>query len=309
MAEGELTGEAWLVASNLTTFDADAAFAKLAEVDWSETRSARIEIGDLVYLYGTAPLSALMHECVVVDRGIPFENVIDDRAFWGSSSAFEERRDRTWMRLRLRHTFTAEERDVLSLPSLMQHGLRSAPQGRMRVPEGVAALVRAVRAGEERLSDATAENSPIDTDQVLEFDRAIRDGRFAVPDRYATAKTRGSAQRAFASAVKSNYGYRCAVTGISSPEFLVASHIVPWSLDEEIRLDPSNGICLSTLVDRAFELGFISIMPDGQVKVMQERVTEDSALAAALMPLDGIRMTFPLNGAPKAEYLARRLDT
>lgn len=307
MTEGVSSGEAWLVASNLTTFDADAAFAQLAEVDWSETRSARIEIGDLVYLYGTAPLSALMHECVVVDRGIPFENVIDDRAFWVSSSAFEERRDRTWMRLRLRHTFTAEERDVLSLPSLMQHGLRSAPRGRMRVPAGVAALIRAVRAGEESLSDAAAETAPIDADQVVEFDRAIRDGRFAVPDRYGKSKMRGSAQRAFASAVKSNYGYRCAVTGISTPEFLVASHIVPWSEDEEIRLDPSNGICLSTLVDRAFELGFISITPDGRVEVMQERLAEDSALAATLVPFDGSRIQFPSRGAPKAEYLARRL--
>ncbi|WP_353814845.1 HNH endonuclease [Agromyces sp. SYSU T00266] len=308
MAEGELSGVGWLVASNREMFDADAAFAALGEIDWSETRSAKIEIGDLVYLYTTAPTSALTHECAVIDRGIRFEDTIDDRAFWGNSSAFEERRDRTWMRLHLRHTFSTEERMLLSLPALIQHGLRSAPQSRMRIPEGLTALIRAVRTAAETLNDAAAENSPVDIDEVTEFYRAIRDGRFSVPDRYVQAKTRGSAQRAFAAAVKRNYGYRCALTGISSPEFLVASHIVPWSQDEEIRLDPSNGICLSTLVDRAFELGFISITPDGRVEVKHERFADDGALAATLMPFDGRSIQMPAKGAPKAEYLERRRE-
>lgn len=88
----------------------------------------------------------------------------------------------------------------------------------------------------------------------------------------------------------------------------MASHIIPWSSDEEIRLDPSNGICLSTLVDRAFDLGFISITRDSRVQVIHERLAGDSALAAILMPLDGSRLELPSNDPPKAEYLERRLS-
>ncbi|MDR6906411.1 hypothetical protein J2X63_002097 [Agromyces sp. 3263] len=307
MADADVDGVGWLVASNLGMFNADAAFASLGEIDWSETRSARIEIGDRVFLYGTAPVSALTHECVVVDRGLSYDEVIDDREFWRDPSAFEERRDRTWMRLRLQRTFSGRQRELLSLGELKQHGLSSAPQGRMRVPASVAAQIGAVLRVTGGPADGVAEHLPSDDDEVTKFDRAIRDGRFAVRDEYATAKTRGSAQRAFAGVVKRNYGYRCAITGITSPDFLIASHIVPWSEDEEIRLDPSNGICLSTLVDRAFDLGFISISPEGRVGVIHDRVAVDSALAAFLMPFDGRLLELPSSNPPRAEYLAQRL--
>lgn len=66
-------------------------------------------------------------------------------------------------------------------------------------------------------------------------------------------------QSAFRSMILYNYEERCAITGINIPELLVASHIVPWSVNEKERLNPENGICLSALYDRAFDQGFISI--------------------------------------------------
>ncbi len=43
-------------------------------------------------------------------------------------------------------------------------------------------------------------------------------------------------QRAFAKVVKDNYGWECAITGVKTREFLIASHIVPWADDETIDL-------------------------------------------------------------------------
>lgn len=62
----------------------------------------------------------------------------------------------------------------------------------------------------------------------------------------------------FRNAVLSAYQGACCLTGIRSPQLLRASHIVPWSVSESLRLDPSNGICLNALHDAAFDAGLIS---------------------------------------------------
>ena len=86
--------------------------------------------------------------------------------------------------------------------------------------------------------DAAAEMIEADPEEVQVFREQIKRKSYAVLDSTATIKTRGSAQRAFAEAVKSNYDSQCAITGIVTKGFLVASHIVPWSKDQSIRLDP-----------------------------------------------------------------------
>jgi predicted restriction endonuclease len=69
-------------------------------------------------------------------------------------------------------------------------------------------------------------------------------------------------QSFFRSAVLSSYEYKCCISGIAIPELLVASHIVPWKTDIGNRLNPRNGLCLSSIHDRAFDLGLITISPD-----------------------------------------------
>lgn len=63
----------------------------------------------------------------------------------------------------------------------------------------------------------------------------------------------------FRKIVLANYSTQCAITGISIPELLIASHIKPWKDDSNNRLNPANGICLSATFDRAFDQGLITI--------------------------------------------------
>lgn len=156
--------------------------------------------------------------------------------------------------------------------------------------------------------DLIAETAETDPGLVSNFDQSIESGSFTVDDAYGETKVRGSAQAAFAKKVKSNYGWRCAVTGISTREFLIASHIVPWSLDRKVRLDPSNGICLSTLVDRAFDAGFLEISPGGRTSVRWERIGKDPDLKSHLAPLDGIDLRQPEASPPDPDKLARRIE-
>lgn len=72
-------------------------------------------------------------------------------------------------------------------------------------------------------------------------------------------------QNVFRQIVLANYDGKCALTGIDLTELLVASHIIPWADNEKERLNPENGICLSSLYDKAFDKGLISFTNDQRV--------------------------------------------
>lgn len=85
-------------------------------------------------------------------------------------------------------------------------------------------------------------------------------------------------QSVFRKIVLANYDYRCALTGIDLSELLVASHIIPWADNKQERLNPENGICLSSLYDKAFDRGLISFTDDKHVLFsarLKENVSKD----------------------------------
>lgn len=81
---------------------------------------------------------------------------------------------------------------------------------------------------------------------------------YSSKDKTRLVKTR-IGQSFFRSSVLSAYNNTCAITGLNINEFLVASHIKPWVIDESNRLNPHNGICLNSIHDKAFDLGLITI--------------------------------------------------
>lgn len=66
-------------------------------------------------------------------------------------------------------------------------------------------------------------------------------------------------QSIFRTMILAAYDNTCSMTGINNTELLIASHIVPWSKDEKNRLNPTNGICLNALHDKAFDKGMITV--------------------------------------------------
>ena len=156
--------------------------------------------------------------------------------------------------------------------------------------------------------DQAAEAADADPRLVAAYQRQLDARSFRVEDQVGTSKSRGSAQAVFANAVKGNYGWECAVTGISTKAFLVASHIVPWSEDEDIRLDPTNGICLSTLVDRAFDSGYLTISTAGRTSVRWEKVEDDPILKLELAKIDDVALAEPTASPPDPDKLARRIE-
>lgn len=74
-------------------------------------------------------------------------------------------------------------------------------------------------------------------------------------------------QDLFRRTVLTSYRGRCALTGIDDARLLTASHILPWSEAPQMRMRPTNGICLNALHDRAFDRHLISFDPDGHLLV------------------------------------------
>ncbi len=81
-------------------------------------------------------------------------------------------------------------------------------------------------------------------------------------------------QSIFRRIVLSSYNSTCCITGIQNPLLLVAGHIKPWSVDEAARLNPSNGICINPLHDKAFENGLITISIDYKIVVSPKALRE-----------------------------------
>lgn len=71
----------------------------------------------------------------------------------------------------------------------------------------------------------------------------------------------------FRISVLNSYNNRCCVTGLSKTDLLVASHIKPWKVSDEQteQTNPSNGLCLNSLHDKAFDRGLITITYDFKI--------------------------------------------
>lgn len=117
-------------------------------------------------------------------------------------------------------------------------------------------------------------------------------------------------QSVFREKVLSNYEYKCALTGIDIKPLLVASHIIPWSKNKEERLNPSNGICLSTLYDTAFDKGYIGF--DRNYKVILSSKLMDNQDKSYYNHyfgcIEGSRLTLPYEFKPDIHFLEWHMD-
>lgn len=118
-------------------------------------------------------------------------------------------------------------------------------------------------------------------------------------------------QSVFRQMVLANYTSTCAISGITIPQLLLASHIIPWSKNEKERLNPENGICLSPLYDKAFDKGLISINTNYQVILSKElkKKKDTDFYSTHFAPIENQKIIEPLTYLPRKEFLEFHLDT
>lgn len=136
-------------------------------------------------------------------------------------------------------------------------------------------------------------------DETKEVDFLSRDRvRLVTPsgptETQATVKVRRG-QQFFRQAVLTAYDVRCCISGINVPRLLVASHIKPWGKFPAERLNPRNGLCLSTLHDSAFDAGLITL-DDKLNVILSKRLRSffpQPALEQNFVPFEGQPIRLP----------------
>jgi putative restriction endonuclease len=112
-------------------------------------------------------------------------------------------------------------------------------------------------------------------------------------------------QSFFRSMILASYDFTCCITGIKNTDLLVASHIVPWSVDEKNRLNPRNGLCLNALHDKAFDKYLITITPNLKLKVSKKLKDEskNKTMVENFIQLDGHEIKLPKKFLPDEKLL------
>lgn len=136
-----------------------------------------------------------------------------------------------------------------------------------------------------------------DEDEELDF--LERDKIRLVPptgptERTGTVKVRRG-QQFFRQAILNAYDIKCCISGINVPRLLVASHIKPWGKFPDERLNPRNGLCLSSLHDDAFDSGFITIGEKLEV-ILSKRLKKffpQPTLEQNFIPFEGKPISLP----------------
>lgn len=113
-------------------------------------------------------------------------------------------------------------------------------------------------------------------------------------------------QSLFRATVLAGYDFTCAISGINVPALVQASHIIPWAASEDRRIDPRNGLALSTLHDRAFDRGLITLDEDMRVVVSGRlRVGKPTEIhRVSLLTIEGKKLRLPTRYAPDPAALA-----
>lgn len=112
-------------------------------------------------------------------------------------------------------------------------------------------------------------------------------------------------QTFFRNAVLASYRNKCCITGLPCADLLNASHIIPWSIDIDNRLNPRNGLCLNVLHDRAFDIGLITVKTDYRVEISSRinRFLDCNSVKDYFLRFRGQKIFLPQRFVPEKSFL------
>jgi putative restriction endonuclease len=112
----------------------------------------------------------------------------------------------------------------------------------------------------------------------------------------------------FRKMILASYDCKCCITNLSIGALLVASHIVPWAIDNINRMNPRNGLCLNALHDRAFDSGLITISESNRVVLSRSIRDIPDNESKILRDYDGVEIRMPHRFMPDQSFLAHHRD-
>ena len=180
---------------------------------------------------------------------------------------------------------------------------------------GVSGLGNVARADRELWSEFEANPTSIAELAESAFESAIAteierdDSEVLIPsgptETFSLVRVR-LVQTFFRNSVLASNENRCAISGVTVPSLLVASHIIPWSVNESRRADPRNGVCLNSLYDKAFDRGLVTFSDDLKVVISPALRSQSPSQFHrwALLDIEGASLNLPARFAPDPISLA-----
>lgn len=101
-----------------------------------------------------------------------------------------------------------------------------------------------------------------------------------------------------------NYSHRCAVCDVAERTLLVASHIVRWSDDLQLRGKLSNLLCLCRMHDALFETGHIAFSDD--FKLLKSR--RSLSTVVRFLQETTLQLRLPASHSPNPAFLRRHRE-
>ena len=152
----------------------------------------------------------------------------------------------------------------------------------------------------KRLNDQDLESLETLVDQEVDF--SSEEGKEVLRQ----TKQRVNQGR-FRKMVLNEYGTQCCVTGLNIPQVLRASHIVGWAADEDNRMNPTNGLCLSATYDAAFDRHLISFDEDYRMIFSSElkEFYSNDAFKTQFAAFEGRELNKPKRFCPDQEFLQK----
>lgn len=113
----------------------------------------------------------------------------------------------------------------------------------------------------------------------------------------------------FRASVLAAYNQQCCVCRIPHLEILIASHIIPWNVRDDTRVNPENGLCLCATHDRAFDQGLLAVATNFTVMLCQRlEKADDLASKTVFRAYDGKHIFLPDRFVPRNEFLRWHLQ-
>jgi putative restriction endonuclease len=133
-----------------------------------------------------------------------------------------------------------------------------------------------------------------------------------IESRYQVRETKvRMLQASFRQNVLAAYSGKCAITGLQNKTLLEAAHIIPDSELGKLQY-VSDGIALSRIHHRAYDLNLLGICPDNQIHISEElkQGKDNKFMRDALLEFEGGKLAMPraVINRPDRDKLAARFE-
>lgn len=112
-------------------YEIDNAFDKLGTIFWGQSKPiTNIAVGDIVYIYETSPVKAIVWKCKVLAVDVPYEKTsdIDDSEFGHGNAGIYD----SYIKITALRRYYGESKDNLAYDELCKNGLTTRMQGPFR---------------------------------------------------------------------------------------------------------------------------------------------------------------------------------